>query len=47
MVIRVGNNTGAILVFSRFLPFLEMLSNVKITDPQSGDVLTYDEDLDI
>ena len=47
MVIRVSNNSGAILVFSRFQPFLGMLSDVSITDPQSGDVLAYDADLNI
>jgi hypothetical protein len=43
MVIRVGNDTGAILVFSRFQPFLEMLSNVDISDPENGEVLTYED----
>lgn len=47
MVIRVGNDTGAILVFSRFQPFLGMLSDVSISDPQSGDILIYDSDLGI
>jgi hypothetical protein len=47
MVIRVGNDTGAILVFSRFQPFLGMLSDVAITDVQSGDTLIYDEDFGI
>jgi hypothetical protein len=45
MVIRVGNNTGAILVFSRFQPFLGMLSDVEITNPQEKEVLTYEDGL--
>jgi hypothetical protein len=47
MVIRVGDDTGAILVFSRFQPFLGMLSDVAINDVQSGDILVYDEELGI
>ncbi len=47
MVIRVGNDTGAILVFSRFQPFLGMLSDVDISDPQDNEVLTYDSILGI
>lgn len=47
MVIRVGNNTGAILVFSRFLPFLGMLSDVEIIDPENGQGLFYDAERDI
>jgi hypothetical protein len=47
MVIHVGNDTGAILVFSRFQPFLGMLSDVDISDPQDNEVLTYDSILGI
>lgn len=47
MIIRVSNNNGAILVFSRFQPFIGMLSDVSITDPQSGDLIVYDADLGI
>lgn len=47
IVIRVGNDTGAILVFSRFQSFLEMLSDVSISDPQSGDILQYDSEFGI
>jgi hypothetical protein len=45
MVIRVGNDTGAILVFSRFQPFLGMLSDVDIIEPENGEVLTYENGL--
>jgi hypothetical protein len=47
MVIRVGNDTGAILVFSRFQPFLGMLSDVSISDVNTGQILIYDNDLEI
>ena len=40
MVIRVSNNSGAILVFSRFQPFLGMLSDVDISSVAERDVIT-------
>lgn len=45
MVVRKNNNNGAILVFSRFLPNLDMLSNVKIENVQDEQVIAYDDDL--
>jgi len=47
MVIRVDNDTGALLVFSRFNPLLGMLSDVDISEPTNGDVLSYDASLGI
>jgi hypothetical protein len=42
MVIRVGNDTGAILVFSRFQPFLGMLSDVDLSNPANLDLIFFD-----
>lgn len=44
-IIRKSSTDGAILVFSRFLPNLEMLSNVKIENVQDEQVIAYDDDL--
>jgi len=46
-VIRVGNDTGAIFLFARLNPFLSMLSDIDISDPENGEVLTYDSNLGI
>ena len=42
-VVRVGNNTGSIFLFARLNPFLSMLSDVDISDPGNGEVLTYED----
>ena len=44
-VIRVGNDTGAIFLFARLNPFLSMLSDVDISNPQNNEVLTYEDGL--
>lgn len=44
-IIRKSSTDGAILVFSRFLPNLEMLSNVKIENVQDEQVIAYDNNL--
>jgi len=45
MIIRKSSTDGAILVFSRFLPNLDMLSDVKIENVQDEQVIAYDSNL--